>query len=96
MHRLIIPGTAILLTSRRRRRRSRRSPREEHAACSFAQFIDILFDFDKFVYSSLILPVFLFSSLPSPLQIPKVCELVINLQQTIQNLVADVLVYLKW
>ncbi|XP_058811885.1 dynein axonemal heavy chain 10 isoform X1 [Topomyia yanbarensis] len=28
-------------------------------------------------------------------QIPKVCELVMNLQQTIQNLVADVLAYLK-
>ncbi|XP_052562272.1 dynein axonemal heavy chain 10 isoform X4 [Culex pipiens pallens] len=38
---------------------------------------------------------FTFTFFEDVVQIPKVCELVINLQQTIQNLVADVLVYLK-
>ncbi|XP_055618804.1 dynein axonemal heavy chain 10 isoform X2 [Toxorhynchites rutilus septentrionalis] len=38
---------------------------------------------------------FRFTFFEDVIQIPKVCELVIKLQQTIQNLVADVLVYLK-
>ncbi|XP_062558011.1 dynein axonemal heavy chain 10 isoform X2 [Armigeres subalbatus] len=38
---------------------------------------------------------FVFTFFEDIVQIPKVCELVINLQQTIQNSVADVLAYLK-
>ncbi|XP_055533348.1 dynein axonemal heavy chain 10 [Wyeomyia smithii] len=39
---------------------------------------------------------FTFTFFEDVVQIPKVCDLVINLQETIQNLVADVLTYLKW